>query len=108
MPIRHKQSLIAFGFLVLTGCTAPSVTTFDGGRLVTGKSSSILSYAALSGNKITLGGKTVKVTPENVTWASGGSLKLPAVWKFLELDEAADGIVVVVDGNRIATIHPAT
>jgi hypothetical protein len=109
MNIKALTTRILATFVCLNamgGCTAPSVTTSLGDRWVTGKSASFLSFAALADHAITLGGKTVRVTSGNVAWEGGGVLKLPATWKRMEVDEVSDGLVIIVDGNKLATIHP--
>jgi hypothetical protein len=97
--------LLSATLLMFAGC-APSVSTSMGDRWVTGKSASFFSYAALSGDAITLGGKTVKVSQTDITWGDSGSYKLSTAWQFLELDETSNGILVVADGNKLTTIHP--
>lgn len=108
MLMRFRRLLFPLALLALAGCN--SVGTSLDGRSVTGRSA-WFSYAGLRSNghqaSITLGGKTVMVTPAQVTWHGGGSLDLPTSWKLMELDEVADSLLVVVDGRQLARIRPA-
>ena len=108
--MRYRFHVLTPLFLVLAVGGCGSVGTTLDGRSITG-TSACFSYAGLRSDaqqaSVTLGGKTVTVTPTEVTWA-GGSLPLPPSWSRLQLSESSAFIVVTVDGSKLATVRPTS
>jgi hypothetical protein len=96
--------------LAMTGCMASVGGSIDD-RSIAGHSgwfSSALLQPTPTGQKITLGGKTVQISLTELTWAGGGRLQLPPTWTRLEFSELFDSLVVSVDGQRFASIRPGS
>jgi hypothetical protein len=96
--------------MAVVGCTSSFNTTTSDGHTIAG-SCACFSYGSLhstdDGATVNLGGKTVQVAGNQITWAGGGSLQLPAQWNRLELAQSGDAITVLIDGVAFATIRPA-
>ena len=109
--MQYRLQLLTPLFLALAAGGCGSVGTTLDGRSITG-TSACFSYAGLQSDpqqaSVTLGGKTVTVTPTEVTWAGGGSLALPPSWSRVQLSESSAFIVVTVDGSKLAIIRPAS
>lgn len=107
MNARLQVTAIALSVMV-GGCMSTVQSQIDG-RTVSGRSAYFSSAGVTSndhGSTIRLGGKTVQVTTDMITWGHGRALQLPSGWSRLELTESSDAIVVRVDGKVLASIWP--
>jgi hypothetical protein len=119
MLSKFKRLVSPLWILVVSGCASSVITSVDG-RSVIGKAEfpncvtergSAPDEAAMS-----IGGRLFLVSSEHIKWPVDGrldvpaawhSIDLPASWNQLQLKQGAEGVVVVVDGHTLTTIHHA-
>ena len=67
----------------------------------------LLSAHTLEGGQpavVRMGGKVFHISTNTITWEPGGSAPLTAGWGLMELEESPVGVVIKLDGVKVAEV----